>query len=253
MIGGFIISGSTSKNIIIRALGPSLTGAGVKRALTDPALELYDSTGTLIAENDNWTSLPPDALPAELQPANPSEAAVAASLPPGSYTAVLRSADGSVGNALCELYDLEPGRSSVINISTRGEAGTGDEVMIGGFIVGGTQPSKVIIRAIGPSLAAAGVDGALTDPILELHSADGSLIFENDNWRGDQEQQIIDTTIPPASDQESAIVATLTPGAYTAIVRGAGGTTGVALVEVYSLDPQAPLGTAPAAKNSGIW
>ena len=108
--------------------------------------------------------------------------------------------------------------------------------MIGGFIVGGTDSSQVIIRAIGPSLAAAGVDGALADPILELHNSDGSLLFQNDNWRTDQEQQIIDTTVPPSNDQESAIVATLTPGAYTAIVRGAGDTTGVALVEVYALN-----------------
>ena len=249
MIGGFIISGTSSKSIVIRALGPSLSNVGVKRALTDPSLQLYNSTGALIAKNDNWTTLPSGAIPPELEPANPKEAVIAANLPPGSYTAVLGSVDGSVGNALCELYALAPGDSSVLNISTRGEAGTGDDVMIGGFIVDGTDSTQVIIRAIGPSLATAGVDGALLDPILELHSADGSLIFENDNWRSDQEQQIIDTSIPPISDQESAIVATLTPGAYTAIVRGAGNTTGVALVEVYSLDPIASLGTVPRAKN----
>ncbi len=117
--------------------------------------------------------------------------------------------------------------------------------MIGGFIVGGTESSKVIIRAMGPSLTAAGVVGALPDPSLELHSADGSLIFSNDNWRSDQEQQIIDSTIPPSSDKESAIVATLEPGAYTAIVRGAGSSTGVALVEVYSLDPHTSSGIIP--------
>ena len=158
-------------------------------------------------------------------------------LSPGSYTAVLRSASASTGNALCELYDLAPGNSSVRNISTRGQAGTGDDVMIGGFIVAGTQSTKVIIRAIGPSLAAAGVAGALSDPLLELHDSQGSLIFQNDNWRNDQERQIIDTTVPPLDDKEAAIVATLPPGAYTAVVRGPGSTTGVALVEVYSLDP----------------
>jgi hypothetical protein len=108
--------------------------------------------------------------------------------------------------------------------------------MIGGFIVGGTDPSKVIVRAIGPSLSAAGVAGALADPILELHNSDGSLIFQNDNWRSNQEEQIIASSVPPTDNMESAIVATLNPGAYTAIVRGAGDTTGVALVEVYALN-----------------
>jgi len=209
----------------------------VKNTLADPVLELYDSAGAIVDQNDNWTSLPSGTVPPELQPANSLEAVIVTSLPPGSYTAVLRSADGSTGNALCELYDLSPENSSLRNISTRGQAGTGDDVMIGGFIVGGTNPSKVIIRAIGPSLGTAGVAGALLDPVLELHDGQGSLIFQNDNWRSDQEQQIIDSTVPPSNDQESAIVATLPPGAYTAVVRGAGDTAGVALVEVYALDP----------------
>ena len=236
MIGGFIISGDSNKSIVIRGLGPSLAGRGVNEVLADPVLELYDSTGQTIAANNNWTSLPPGALPIELEPTDPAESVIAISLPPGSYTAVLRGANDSAGNALCELFDLEPANSSVRNISTRGQVGSGDDVMIGGFIVGGTDSSKVIIRAIGPSLTAAGVDGALADPILELHNSDGSLLFQNDNWRTDQEQQIIDSTVPPSNDQESAIVATLTPGAYTAIVRGAGDTAGVALVEVYALN-----------------
>jgi len=108
--------------------------------------------------------------------------------------------------------------------------------MIGGFIVGGTDPSKVIVRAIGPSLTSAGVAGALPDPILELHNSDGSLILQNDNWRSGQEEQIIASTVPPSNNNESAVVATLNPGAYTAIVRGARNTTGVALVEVYALN-----------------
>jgi len=237
MIGGFIIEGDSNKDIIVRALGPSLAALGVKNTLGDPVLELYDSAGAIVDQNDNWTSLPSGTVPPELQPANSLEAVIVTSLPPGSYTAVLRSADGSTGNALCELYDLSPENSSLRNISTRGQAGTGDDVMIGGFIVGGTNPSKVIIRAIGPSLGTAGVAGALLDPVLELHDGQGSLIFQNDNWRSDQEQQIIDSTVPPSNDQESAIVATLPPGAYTAVVRGAGDTAGVALVEVYALDP----------------
>jgi len=238
MIGGFIILGDTSKDVVIRALGPSLTALGVQHALADPELELYDSMGTLVEQNDNWTSLPPGTVPVELEPTNPLEAVIAQTLSPGTYTAVLRGTDASSGNALCELFDLDQtDGSSLRNISTRGEVGTGDGVMIGGFILGGTDPTKLMIRAIGPSLTEANVPGALPDPMLELHDSKGSLILQNDNWRSTQEQQIIDSTLPPANDRESAIIATLPPGAYTAVVRDAGGLTGVGLVEVYSLDP----------------
>jgi hypothetical protein len=233
LIGGFIIDGDSDKDVVFRALGPSL---GIKRTLTDPSLEVYDSTGTLIQQNDNWTTLPPGTVPADLEPGSPLEAVIVASLAPGTYTAILRSVDGTEGKALFELYDLAPGNSSVRNISTRGEAGTGDDVMIGGFIVGGTEPARVMIRAIGPSLAALGVTGALPDPVLELHDADGSIIYQNDNWRSDQAQEIIDTNIAPTDEHEAAIVATLAPGAYTAIVHDVGTAEGVALVEVYVLN-----------------
>ena len=237
LIGGFILTGDADKNVLIRALGPSLAGAGVPKVLRNPEVELYDSSGTLLEQNTDWTTLPPGTVPVELQPTDPLEAVISASLPPGSYTAVLRGEGGTTGVALCELYDLSPAASSVRNISTRGEVGLGDDVMIGGFIIGGTAPTQVIVRAIGPSLLAAGVTGELTDPLLELHNSDGSLLFRNDNWRDVQEQQIIDTTIPPLDDRESAIVATLPPGAYTAIVGGVNDSTGVALVEVYALGP----------------
>jgi len=235
MIGGFIVRGNTYKDVVFRALGPSLVNLGVKFALSDPVLEVYDSHGLLIQQNDNWTTLPLGTVPAGLRPQEPAEAVIVASLAPGSYTAVLRGADGTEGNALCELYDLSPDSSTVSNISTRGEAGTGDDVMIGGFIIGGTTPSKIMVRAIGPSLAAFGVNGVLPDPVLELHDKDGSLIYQNDNWRAEQAQQIIDTGIPPSDERESAIIATLAPDAYTAIVHDAGTAQGVALVEVYML------------------
>jgi hypothetical protein len=236
MIGGFIIDGDANKDVVFRALGPSLSSLGVKGTLADPALEVYDSTGALIEQNDNWTTLPPGTVPPDLEPANPAESVIVTSLPPGSYTAVLRSVDGTEGKALFELYNLAPGHSSLLNISTRGVAGTGDDVMIGGFIVGGTAPARVIIRAIGPSLAAFGVTGVLPDPVLELHDKDGTLIDQNDNWQSDHAQEIIDTNIPPSDEHESAIVATLAAGAYTAIVHDAGTAEGVALVEVYALN-----------------
>ena len=176
-------------------------------------------------------------MPAEFQPSDPLEAAIVASLPAGAYTVLLRGEGGTTGVALCELYDLSQDASSVRNISTRGEVGLDDDVMIGGFIIGGTSPKKVIVRAIGPSLAAYGVTGQLDNPEVELHDATGSPLFSNDDWRSDQEQQILDTGLAPSDNRESAILVTLPPGAYTAIVRGVDGAVGVALVEVYSLDP----------------
>ena len=237
MIGGFIIDGAANKEVVFRALGPSLANLGVKKVLSDPSLEVYNSSGALVQQNDNWTTLPPGTVPPGLEPAYPAEAVIMVSLPPGSYTAVLRSVNGIEGNALCELYDLVPGNSSVRNISTRGQAGIGDDVMIGGFIVAGVQPSKVMIRAVGPSLAAFGLTGVLSDPVLELRDQEGSLIYTNDNWQGEQAQQIADSGLKPNDAKESAIIATLNPGAYTAIVHDAGTGQGVALVEVYALDP----------------
>lgn len=236
LIGGFIISGDTNKLVVIRGIGPSLAQFGVAQLLADPTLELFDAAGNMVDENDNWTSLPPGTVPANLQPSNPAESAISRSLAPGAYTAVLRGVDGSAGNALIELYDLEPGNSRVLNMSTRGLVGTNDAVVIAGFTVSGTEPSRLLLRAIGPSLIADGIEGALADPVMELHDSDGSLIYQNDNWRSGQEQAIIDTAAAPSDARESAIVATLQPGAYTAIVRGANNSAGIALVEVYAID-----------------
>ncbi|MGH8093824.1 MAG: DVUA0089 family protein [Chthoniobacterales bacterium] len=238
MIGGFIVTGDLPKKVALRAIGPSLAAAGVSDALTDPVLQLYDSTGTLIAQNDNCSSLPPGSIPADLKPADGHESFISVTLPPGSYTAVLSGANGASGIGLFELYDLDPASSRISNISTRGQVGTGSDVMIGGFIIGGTDPTKVILRAIGPSLAESGVPNALPDPVLQLYDSDGSLVFENDNWRTAQQQQIIDSGVPPTDDHESAIVATLSPGGYTALVYDANQASGVALVEVYNLETQ---------------
>jgi hypothetical protein len=160
-------------------------------------------------------------------------------LSPGAYTAILQGKNGGEGVGLVEVYDLGLGANSTpANISTRGFVDTGDNVMIGGFIIGGGSvgSAKVIVRAIGPSLGTFGVTGALADPMLEAQDANGLTIASNDNWRSDHEAEIIATTIPPTDDLESAIVATLAPGNYTAIVRGVNGTTGVALVEAYQLE-----------------
>lgn len=237
MIGGFIVQGSTPKSIILRAIGPSLAEGGVVGAISDPVLDIRNASGALIASNDGWNKANAEALIAlGLAPTDGREAALVLTLPPGAYSAVVHGKGTSRGVALFELYNLNRAQGSVVNISTRGWVETGDNVMIGGFIIRGSNETKVIVRAIGPSLVAKGVTDALLDPTLELYDSDGALVSANDNWRSNQEGAIIDSTIPPIDDREAAIVRTLTPGAYTAVVRGQNETTGVALFEVYALD-----------------
>ncbi len=227
-IGGFIISGTEPKKVLLRAIGPSLPITG---KLADPILDVRDVSGALIARDDNWNSHRAVVLGTGAPPDDEHESAVVTTLQPGSYTAILRGVGNSTGVALVELYDLGPEKSRIANISTRGKVEAGDNVMIGGFIVGGNQPTKVIVRAIGPSLSSRGVAGALTDPTLALHNGNGVKFAENDNWQSDQAGEILASTIPPSDPREAAIVRTLTPGNYTAIVRGKNETTGVALVK----------------------
>lgn len=232
MIGGFIVTGANAKRVVLRGLGPSLTGNGVTGALSDPVLQLFDSKGVLVETNDNW-SLP--SVPGDLLPSHPNESLLTAILPAGNYTAILSGVNAGLGIGLFELYDVDPSDSRVGNISTRGEVGAGGDVLIGGFIVGGTNPTRLIAHALGPSLSSLGVAGALADPTLELHNGDGTLVAANDNWQSGQAQEITATTLAPSNPREAAIVATLGPGNYTAIISGAGSSTGVALVEVYDL------------------
>ena len=244
LIGGFIITGSDPKRVIIRGMGPSLNGVGV--TLSDPTLELHQGNTTL-ATNDNWkiddqTGQSQEAAirATTIPPSNDLESAIVISLSPGSYTAILAGKNGGTGVGLVEVYDLAQGANSKLaNISTRGFVDTGDNVMIGGLIVGGGDgTAKVIVRALGPSVP---VPGPLGDPTLELHDVNGATIATNDNWKIDdqtgqsQEAAIRATTIPPPNDLESALIATLAPGNYTAIVRGKNNTTGIGLVEVYDL------------------
>lgn len=234
LIGGFIISGDTPKKVILRGVGSSLQLPG---KLADPILEVRDSGGQLIAENDNWNSHRLDVLATDVAPSDEHESAIVTTLSPGSCTAVMSGVGDTSGVGLVELYDLEPHNSRIANISTRGRVETDDNVMIGGFIIGGEQPAKLIVRAIGPSLAGRGVAGALGDTTLDLHDGNGTKIATNDDWRNDQEQEVLDSTVPPGDPRESAVVRTLSPGNYTAIVRGKNDATGVALVEVYNLEP----------------
>jgi hypothetical protein len=240
LIGGFIVSGSQPKKLILRAIGPSLTAAGVAGALTDPVLELHDSTGATIATNDNWqTSAQASEIGASgLAPANTLESAIIATLAAGNYTAIVRGVNGAVGIGMVEVYELDSTDTRLVNISTRGRVGQDNDVLIGGLIVSGSQSKTVVLRAIGPSLVAAGIADALSDPTLELHDASGTVIATNDDWQSDgQATQISANGLAPNNPQESAIMATIGAGNYTAIVHGFNGETGVGMVEVYDLDP----------------
>ena len=232
LIGGFIVAGSMQKRILIRAIGPSLEVDG---KLSNPVLELYRGD-ELIATNDNWEDAPnkQEIIDSTIAPSDAFESAILRNLDLGAYTAVVRDAADGAGVGLVEVYDLGSAQDSKLaNIATRGRVQSGDNVMIGGLIITGSSPQRVILRAIGPSL---GIAGQLEDPRLELFDANGTSVTSNDNWRSDQEAEIEATTIPPSNDLESAIVTSLPPAAYTAIVRGGADTTGVALVEAYALD-----------------
>ena len=246
LIGGFIVRGDVPKRIVIRALGPSLTANGlpVPGALQDPALEIHDGTGALIASNNNWQDDPNSqgVIDAGIAPTEPNESALLLTLPSNSiglgYTAVVQGAGGTTGVGLVEAYDIDasPG-SAVLNISTRSDVQTGDNVLIGGFIVYGTGTQRVLMRAIGPSLAGA-VANPLSDPTLTLYDAQGAQIDFNDDWQDNPaKDEIIASTIPPTDPKESAVLQDLVPGSYTAIVRGAGSVTGTGLVEAYALPP----------------
>ena len=251
MIAGFVVQGSAPKRVLIRAVGPSMAQFGVPDVLANPRLELHDNTN-VIGRNDDWETTQMGGViisdqvaviqNSGMAPMDPVECALIATLTPGSYTAVVEGVNGGTGVGSVEVYDLDATSGSLVaNISTRGFVQTGDNAMIGGFIVV-TRPTRVIIRAIGPSLTQLGLADALANPQLELNDAT-STIARNDNWQttqlggiitSDQVAEIQNSQLEPANPAESAIIAILPPGSYTAIVRG-GNDTGNALVEVYAL------------------
>jgi Matrixin len=239
LIGGFIIQGDQLKKVILRAIGPSLSAIGVTGALADPQMELRDTSGAFIDGNDDW----PESLDAGeiissgLAPSDAREAAIVARLAPGSYTVIVSGAGNSSGVGLVESYTLDTSATHAANISTRGRVGADDEALIGGFIIGGQTAKTLLVRALGPSLGAIGVAGALADPSVELRDGDGQLVALNDDWgSGAQAGEISAGGFAPNDAREAVVLATLSPGAYTAIVRGADGGEGVGLVEIYDLD-----------------
>jgi uncharacterized delta-60 repeat protein len=237
LIGGFIITGSEPKTVLLRGIGPSLSvnGTPVVGRLQDPTLQLF-SGGAMIAANDNWKETQQSEIAnSGAPPANDFESAIVATLAPGKYTAVLGGKNSGTGIGLVEVYDLNQGANAKLaNISTRGFVQTGDQVMIGGFIVG-NESARFIVRALGPSLGTAGVANSLPDPTLQIVNSSGTVIDSNDNWKSDHQAEIEATTVAPTNDAESAVVDTLAPGNYTAVVSGKGSATGVGLIEVYNI------------------
>jgi V8-like Glu-specific endopeptidase len=239
MIVGFVIGGTAPKTVAVRARGPSLIAAGIANPITDPALQLVRSSdGAVIATNDNWATA---ANAAQLQasgfaPSNPLEAAVLVALPPGAYTAIVSGVGNRSGVAIAEVFEVDHPEAPLLNLSTRAQTMTREDVMIAGFVLSGPAAQTVMIRARGPSLTPLGVAGALANPTLTLvRASDNAIVAVNDDWQlAANASQISGSGFAPSQAKESAIYLTLPPGAYTAIVEGSGGTTGVAIVEIFA-------------------
>jgi hypothetical protein len=248
LIAGFIITGNDTRYVAVRGIGPSLTGFGISDALADPTVELRGSDGLLIRSNDDWQDDPAQA--AELTHrglglSNPKESGLLATLPPAAYTAILAGKNQGTGVGVIEAYDINlpgspnpPTSAQLANISTRGFVRTGENVMIGGFILGGSSSStRIVVRGIGPSLAQFGLNPVLADPTLELHDGNGATLIANDDWQSDSVSAAALTAAGFAlSDpKESGIFISLPAGQFTAILAGKNGGIGIGLVELYNL------------------
>ena len=240
LIGGFIVTGEEEKTVALRVLGPSLAQGGIAGAAQDPSLSLYDSSGTKIAANDNWESDPREIELAAngLAPGDPSEAATVQTLAPGTYTVVASSKDNTAGVGLVEIYDLSTESSSrLANISSRGVIGAGDNVLIGGFIVGDVANATVILRALGPSLASSLSGETAVNPQLSVFDSNGVILATNDDWQDDLNAPDVEQNgLAPGDPAEAAIVLHPPVGGYTVLVTDSGGSSGVGLLEVYDLD-----------------
>jgi len=243
-IGGFIITGSVPKHVIIRGIGPSLTkfGFSAPELLADPTLELHGPGSFATRTNNNWRDKQEAQIQASgLAPTNDLESAIDVTLPPGNYTAIVRGNGGGTGISLVEIYDLDSAaKSRLANLSTRAFVGTGTNVVIAGFILGNDGGDyRIVVRGLGPSLSSFGIANPLQDPTLELRDANGALLKTNNDWIDDPAQaaEITAAGLAPSNTKESAIAASLAPGAYTAILAGANGGQGVGTVEVYDRGP----------------
>lgn len=238
LIVGFTVVGTDPKQILIRALGPSLTGFGVPGTLSDPTLTLYNSTGASLTLNDDWNlAANSGQIPPQLRPTDSREAAILTTLPAGSYTAIEAGKGGTSGIGLADVYEIDSTTASQLaSVSSRAQVQTGSSVLIGGLSITAENGSlPVLLRALGPSLAAFGIATHLGDPVLEIHNASGTLVVTNDNWKQSQQALIQATGLAPPNDKDSAILVNLMPGLYTAIVRDATSGSGIALFEAYNV------------------
>ena len=238
-IAGFIVTGTDAKPVLVRGLGPTLGQPpfNIAGVLQDPTLDLHD-TASSIMMNDDWQSAANhNQIPANLQPPDSRESAILITLQPGNYTAIMAGKNGTSGIGLVEVYDMNAGVfANLTNVSTRGFVGTGQNVMIGGFITqGGNGSTKVVIRGLGPTLTQHGVSGALADPFVSLRDGNGNVVYKNNDWKDTQPAAIQLSGLAPPNDLESAIIVTLPAGHYTAILSGNGGGTGIGLIEVFKL------------------
>ncbi|HKP93569.1 MAG TPA: PKD domain-containing protein, partial [Chthoniobacterales bacterium] len=236
LIGGLIISGSEKKTVILRGIGPSLNVPG---KLDDPTIELHNNTTKqVIDSNDDWKSNQAAVEATGLQPANDKESAIVATLDPGSYTVVMRGKGNSSGIGVVETYDISlEVNARLANLSSRGVVGTGDDILIGGFFAGPQTAAitRMVFRAIGPSLAAFNVPDPLPDPTMELRDGNGDLLASNDDWESTQKTEIQATGLAPSDPHESAIIRTnFDPGPYTVIVRGKN-KVGNGVVEIFDV------------------
>jgi hypothetical protein len=236
VIGGFVIAGDTDKCVVLRARGPSVGVPEGEIRLSNPWMVLKSGADN-VDINYDWVDSPEADIMTDLglQPPIDEEAAIYVCLPPGPYTALVRGEAGVTGIGIVEVFDADEGTSFLENISTRAPVGTGNKAAIGGFIISGDQPKQVLIRGRGPSVGVPEGVVRLPNPWVRLFDSGGAEVATNYDWRATQEAEILATGLAPPDDNEAAILITLQPGLYTAIVRGEGGTSGVGIVEVFDL------------------
>jgi hypothetical protein len=239
MIGGFIITGNGPKKVAVRGMGPVLARSGINDFLADPVLELRNSSGALLRENDNWKDSQRSEIEGtDIEPSDDREAVIVMTLNPGAYTALLTGKNETTGLALVEVYDLDAAAGSQLgNISTRGFVRTDADVMIGGFILGNNSAqAKIAVRGRGPSLRESGLSPVLEDPTLEIRNSNGALVIANDDWESDSASaaELTANGLAPTHPKESGIFTTLPPGDFTAILAGKNGGIGIGLVEIYN-------------------
>ena len=239
LIAGFIVTGPEDKAMAFRVLGPSLANSGIFDPVLDPMLIVYDASGAIIAANDDWGSgaSGQELIALGLAPNDSAEPGVIETLSPGAYTVVAAGKDQTEGVGLIEAYDISPAAGAKLaNISSRGVVGRGDDVLIAGFIVGETASATIIVRAIGPSLGSI-LNGALADPSLGIYDSNGVLLAANNNWQDDPNMFTIEQNgLSPTNDAEAATLLYASPGAYSVVVSGVDGGSGIALVELFDRD-----------------